>query len=309
VQARNDGKSAVEEAVWAEGVSKRFGPVVALNDINLVVSPGEVVAILGPNGAGKTTLINLMLGLLTPTAGRISVYGRAPRQAVADGLVGAMLQETALPDYVTGRQLLGHLAHLYPRSLEPAVCIREAGVGDWADRRLEQLSGGQRRRIAFAASLIGRPRLLFLDEPTQGLDIQARQEFWQHIRAWCVREQATVCFSTHDLGEADREAQRIVLLNRGVIAADGRPDELKRRLGSTRVAFQTTRPRNPEELSQWLRAPVTPSPQGFEVWTSDIDGVIRKLAADPNCHSFRTMTQDLEDVFRELTREAGVTAE
>lgn len=284
-------------------LTKRYGPVEALRAINLDVLEGDVVAVLGPNGAGKTTFINLALGLLRPSGGEVRIAGLDPSLASRRGLVGAMLQETSLPSLVSARELVGHVSRFYPDPLPVDECLRQAGVEHLADRRLEKLSGGQRRRVAFALALVGRPRLLFLDEPTDGMDVEARRVFWEQMARWVAEHQATVCFSTHDLAEADRYARRIVVLHRGELALDGAPENLKTRLGSARVRFRAPPHETASTLESRLGVPVTPTdiPSHYEAWTTDTDTVLRRLTPDVEFGEFRTITETLDDVFRAVT--------
>ena len=293
-------------ALAAEDVSKTYGGGhMALHRVSLAVPRGVATAILGPNGAGKTTLIKLLLGLITATRGHVSVMGEAPRAAVARGRVGAMLQETTLPSLVTVSELIHYLGSLYPRPLSVGQCLAEAGIADLGARRVERLSGGQRRRVAFAAAIVGRPAVVFLDEPTEGMDIEARQGFWDRLAEFRRDEATTVLFSTHDLAEADRYADRVVLLAQGHVVADDTPAALKAQLGRRRVSFQAPAASTPADLSAALGVEVTAGaqPGHFHAWTPDTDRVIRRLAGDSRCHDFQIVSDGLDAVFRSLVRD------
>lgn len=293
-------------ALMAESVSKTYrGGQVALANVTMAVEAGTATAVLGPNGAGKSTLMNLLLGLLNATGGTVSVMGAEPRAAVARGWVGAMLQETTLPNLVTVSELLRHIGSLYPRPLSVGQCLAEAGIADLASRRVDRLSGGQRRRVAFAVAIVGRPAVVFLDEPTEGMDIEARQGFWDRLATFRREQATTVLFSTHDLTEADRYADRIVLLAQGQVVAADAPETLKAKMGRRRVTFQAPTERSAADLSGALGVEVTagPLPGQFSAWTGDTDHVLRRLAPDHACHDFQVVSDSLDEVFRSLVAE------
>jgi len=205
------------QAVDVRGLRRAYGGVPAVDGVDLAIAPGEVVALLGPNGAGKSTVVDMLLGLTRPDAGTVAVFGRTPQRAVADGLVGAVLQNGGLPDDVTAGEVVRLVAALFPRSLPVDDVLRRAGIADVAAKRYGRLSGGQKQRVRFAAALVGDPRLLVLDEPTVAMDVAARRDFWTAMRA----TDATVLFATHYLAEAEEFADRVVLLRDGRVAADG----------------------------------------------------------------------------------------
>jgi ABC-2 type transport system ATP-binding protein len=222
--------------VWAGGLAKSYGPTVALAGLDLHVAAGETVALLGPNGAGKTTTLGLLLGLLSPGRGEVRVYGRYPSQAVADGLVGAMLQDAGLMPGVKVGELLTMVRGLYPRPLPFDELVRIAGLGSLLARRADRLSGGQAQRVRFAVAIAGDPLLLVLDEPTAAMDVQARRNFWTQIGHFAGRGR-TVLFATHYLHEADDAADRVVVIAAGRKVADGPPAAIKAEFGDRRVRF------------------------------------------------------------------------
>jgi ABC-2 type transport system ATP-binding protein len=228
------GAAVVELA----GARKRYGSVEALRGIDLAIGRGEVVAILGPNGAGKTTSISLMLGLRRPTAGRARLFGLDPGDRRARSRTGVMLQDSGVPGVLTVRELVDLFRAYYPRPLPAERVLALAGLADRADVRVGQLSGGQRQRLYFALAVCGDPEALFLDEPTVGMDVEARQAFLASIRALAVAER-TIVLTTHYLEEADALAGRIVVVDRGVVIADGAPAAIKARVASKRVHFRT----------------------------------------------------------------------
>jgi ABC-2 type transport system ATP-binding protein len=219
------------------GARKRYGAVEALHGINLRIGPGEVVAMLGPNGAGKTTSISLMLGLRRPTAGHARLFGLDPGDRRARSRTGVMLQESGVPGTLMVRELVDLFRAYYPRPLPAARAIELAGLADRADARVAQLSGGQRQRLYFALAVCGDPDVLFLDEPTVGMDVEARQAFLASMRELAAAER-TIVLTTHYLDEADALARRIVVIDHGVVIADASPAELKARMPSKRMRFR-----------------------------------------------------------------------
>jgi ABC-2 type transport system ATP-binding protein len=217
-----------------EGLVKSFrtphGPVHAVRGVDLFIAPGETVALLGPNGAGKSTTIDMLLGLLPPDAGRVSLFGMSPQQAVQVGAIGAMLQTGSLIRDLTVRELVAMMASLYREPLAVEEVIELTGIGDVADRKTHKLSGGQTQRVRFAIALVSNPDLLVLDEPTVAMDVEARHAFWTTMRSFASRGK-TVVFATHYLEEADSYADRIVLMARGQIVADGPATEIKATVG------------------------------------------------------------------------------
>lgn len=227
-------------AVRATGLAKSYGSTVALAGLDLHVAAGEAVALLGPNGAGKTTTIGLLLGLLSPGRGQVQVYGQAPLQAVAGGLVGAMLQDAGLMPGVRVAELLTMVRGLYPRPLPLDELARIADLAPLLGRRADRLSGGQAQRVRFAAAIAGDPLLLVLDEPTAAMDVQARRNFWRQIHGFAGRGR-TVLFATHYLHEADNAADRVVVIAGGRKIADGPPAAIKASFGNQQVRFTLLR--------------------------------------------------------------------
>jgi ABC-2 type transport system ATP-binding protein len=215
-------------------LTKTYGEVKAVRGINLSISPGETVALLGPNGAGKTTTIDMMLGLIRPDAGSVSLFGQSPTEAVDAGVISGMLQTGSLPQYLSVEELVTMMASLYPHPLDVHDVLRHAGILDLAERPTTKLSGGQTQRVRMAIALVADPEMLVLDEPTAALDVEGRRDFWESIRAVAARGK-TIVFATHYLEEADAYADRIVLMARGRIVADGPPTEIKARVGGRSI--------------------------------------------------------------------------
>src|SRR5215475_16185998 len=189
---------SAQTAVDLRGVHKSFGKVRAVQGIDLVIAPGEIVALLGPNGAGKTTTIDMILGLSQPTAGHVSVYGTQPRRAIERGLVSAVLQVGGLLKDLTVAETARYTASLFASSRPVDEVLRRAGISDIADRRVGKCSGGEQQRLRFAMALLPNPELLILDEPTTGMDVEGRREFWAAIRKDAELGR-TVLFATHYL--------------------------------------------------------------------------------------------------------------
>ncbi|HET7569333.1 MAG TPA: ABC transporter ATP-binding protein, partial [Gammaproteobacteria bacterium] len=219
-------------------VTKRYGKVTAVDDIALSVRCGEVLALLGPNGAGKTTSINMLLGLVRPTAGEVRLFGRPPRELAARRRVGAMLQEARFDGRVRVSECLALYAGYYPAPLAVDTALRLAGIGDLAKRPITKLSGGQKQRLMFALALVGNPELLFLDEPTAGLDVEGRRAVWTALRE-LIGAGRTIVLTTHYLEEADALADRIVVVNHGRVIAEGSPAEIKARAALVRIRCST----------------------------------------------------------------------
>jgi ABC-2 type transport system ATP-binding protein len=219
------------------GVTKHFGPVVALDDTSFSVEEGDVLALLGPNGAGKSTALAVLLGLRTPDRGSARLLGCDPRRADSRRDVGVTPQETAFPTTLRVAELVELVRAHYKRPLPASVVLERFGLVKLAARQLGGLSGGERRRLAVALAFAGAPRLVVLDEPTTGLDTVARQAVWEAIRSH-ADEGGTILFTTHQLEEADSLARRAVLIEAGSIVAEGTIAEIKAAAGLTRVSFR-----------------------------------------------------------------------
>jgi ABC-2 type transport system ATP-binding protein len=212
------------------GLTKSFGPVRAVDGIDLTIAPGETVALLGPNGAGKSTTIDMLLGLNSPDAGTVEIFGMTPAEAVKVGAIGAMLQTGLIIRDLTVREVLKMMGSLYPNPANIDDVLDITGLHDIVDRRTNKLSGGQTQRVRAAIALISNPDLLVLDEPTVAMDVEGRHVFWASIRKIAATGR-TVVFATHYLEEADSYADRIVLMARGRIVADGPATEIKATVG------------------------------------------------------------------------------
>ncbi len=233
-RTRTSTRDGAGPVVELRGLHKTYGSTNAVDDIDLEVGAGEVVALLGPNGAGKSTTIDMLLGLVRPDRGDVRLFGGSPRAATSAGRVGAMLQTGVLIENLSVRELLDMMGSLYPRRRPVCEVLELTGLGDIADKQAARLSGGQTQRVRFAIAMVSDPGLMVLDEPTASLDVEARHAFWGTMRTYAARG-ATVLFATHYLEEADEFADRIVLLAR-------RPDRRRRLRDRDQVAWSPYAP-------------------------------------------------------------------
>ena len=282
-------------------LAKTFGEVRAVRGIDVAVAPGETVALLGPNGAGKSTTIDMLLGLLEPDAGTVSVFGRPPQEAIGSGAVGAMLQTGALIRDLSVRELVTMMGALYPSPLGVEEVLALTGISDIAERRTQKLSGGQTQRVRFAIALVSNPDLLVLDEPTAAMDVEGRHGFWGTMREFASRGK-TVLFATHYLEEADAYADRVVLMANGSIVADGPPTEIKAMVG-TRTIRATLPDATLEELER-LDGVSRAERRGEAIVLAcnDSDAAIRALLqAFPAARDIEIAGAGLEEAFLRLT--------
>jgi ABC-2 type transport system ATP-binding protein len=282
------------------GTTKRFGEVVALDGIDLALKPGQLTALLGPNGAGKTTVVKLLLGLIEPDAGAVRVFGGDPAAGGIRRRVGAMLQVSRVPETLRVGEHLDLFSAYYPAPLPAERVLAAAGLGALQHRRFSDLSGGERQRVLFALALCGDPDLLFLDEPTVGMDVEARRRFWGEIRR-LVAEGRSLLLTTHYLEEADALADRVVVLNRGRIIADGTPAEIKQRTAGRRVRCRTVL--GLEALRALPGVQAARSDQArVELLTSRAEEAVRVLLErDPGLTDLEVTGAGLEDAFLTLT--------
>jgi len=220
-----------------ENVSKHYGSLRAVDGLSLDLRAGETVALLGPNGAGKSTSLDMLLALRKPTSGKIEMFGSDPYHAVQGGRVGAMLQSGGLMPEVTVRELVTLVAGFHPRPVPVDITLKRAGIDGIADQRVDKLSGGQTQRVRFSLAIAGECDLIVLDEPTTAMDVETRRLFWANMKAE-VAEGKTLLFATHYLEEADQAADRILVINRGRLLADGTPTEIKARAGAKQMSFR-----------------------------------------------------------------------
>jgi ABC-2 type transport system ATP-binding protein len=303
-----DRRTAVP-AIELSGLTKSFGNVHAVRGIDLTVRPGEIVAFLGPNGAGKTTTIDMVLGLSRPDRGTAKVYGMEPQAAVRHGLISAVMQTGGLLKDLTVEETLRLTASLFSNTRPVSEVLARAGIADVADRRVVKCSGGQQQRLRFAMALLPDPELLVLDEPTTGMDVTGRRDFWQAIRQDAELGR-TVVFATHYLEEADAYADRIVLVRQGEVVADGTAAQVKA-LVSGRTVRATLPGADPAQLHR-LPGVESVELRGDTVLVSstDSDAVARHLLTSTPARDLEITSRGLEDAFISLTSEDEVaTAE
>lgn len=284
------------------GVHKRYGETVALNGLDLEVRPRELLSVLGPNGAGKSTAIALMLGLQQPTAGEVRLFGRAPQDLAARRGVGVMMQEVMLPDALRVRELISMTSAYYPEPLTLAETLALSGVEKLSHRPYAKLSGGQKRQVQFALAICGRPRLLFLDEPTTGLDINARETMWSAVRG-LVKGGASIVLTTHYIEEAEALADRVVVMAKGRQVAEGTVEEMRAVVVRKRVDCVTATALAAIEGWPEVSAAAQTGRQ-ISITTTDAESVVRKLlAADPALSELEVRRAGLSEAFAELTAE------
>ena len=290
-------------AIAVTGLTKRFGAVTAVDGLDLLVRPGEVVAFLGPNGAGKTSTIDVLLGLSQPSTGTASVYGVPPREAVAHGWVSAVMQSGGLLKDLSVRETVEVTASLFARTQPVDVVLQRAGISDIADRRVGRCSGGEQQRLRFAMALLPDPRLLVLDEPTTGMDVEGRRAFWGAIRD-DARRGRTVLFATHYLDEADTYADRIVLVAHGRVVADGTPSQIKAlSAGRTvRATWPGVRLHDLEDMPGVEDLQVNGDQVLVQV--TDSDAVARFLLTRTPATDLEVTARGLEDAFVSLTSDS-----
>ncbi|MFT3754625.1 MAG: ABC transporter ATP-binding protein [Pseudoxanthomonas sp.] len=288
-------------------VKKRYGTLPALDGIDLELRGGELLALLGPNGAGKTTAISLLLGLIRADEGKVELFGADPQQLAARRNIGVMLQEAALPPTLRVGELIRLTSSYYPAPRMLHESAELAGVADLLDRPYGKLSGGQQRRVQFALALCGRPRLLFLDEPTVGMDIQSRQKLWAAIRH-LVAEGNAVLLTTHYLEEAEMLADRVCVMARGRVISDGSIDQLRARVALRRVRCRTTV--SADTARAWPEvAEAKPDGECLLLSSEHAESVVRRLLdADPVLSMLEVRAAGLAEAFEELIREADVAA-
>ncbi|MFI5930569.1 ABC transporter ATP-binding protein [Actinoplanes sp. NPDC051494] len=288
-------------AVVLDGVVKRFGAVTAVDGLSLSIGPGEVVALLGPNGAGKTSTVDMVLGLSDPSAGSVRVFGRPPREAVALGLVSAVMQSGGLLKDYTVEETVRLTAVLFarPRSQVDAV-LERAGITDIRKRLVGKCSGGQQQRLRFAMALLPDPELLILDEPTTGMDVGGRHDFWSAIRE-DARSGRTVIFATHYLEEADAYADRVVFVRRGRVVADGSAAQVKAMASGRTV--RATLPGADEAVLAGLPGVDSVEVRGdvVLVQAKDTDEVARFLLTRTPARDVEITSRNLEQAFLALT--------
>jgi ABC-type multidrug transport system ATPase subunit len=283
-------------------VTKRFEKTLALDKLDLQVRPGELLAVLGPNGAGKTTAISLLLGLQQPDSGTARLFGKSPHLVETRRQIGVMMQEVALAPELRVREQIDLVASYYPAPLTPSATMELTNITSLADRPYGKLSSGQKRQVQFAMAIVGRPKLLFLDEPTVGLDVQARELMWVTLRK-LVNNGASIVLTTHYLEEAEALADRVAVLAKGRVVASGTVNDMRALVVRKHINCSTTL--TVEEVTAWPGVEsATTDKQRLLITVNNAESVLRRLlAADQNLREVEVRSAGLAEAFIELTQE------
>lgn len=303
-----DMPQAASAIAAVRNVKKSYGSTLALDGVDLEIHGGELLALLGPNGAGKTTLVRLLLGAARPDSGSVSVFGADPYRGRIQTRVGAMLQVGRVPETLKVREHIDLFSSYYPAPLPLAETLRIAGLEDIAGRPYGELSGGQKQRVLFAIAICGNPDLLFLDEPTVGLDVEARRLMWTQIRNFIALGK-TVLLTTHYLNEADALADRILVLNHGKIIAQGTPSEIKNRAMGKQIRCSSRLPLDDIRQIAGVTS-VKADGKRYELQVSAAEAVVRELLQrDSWLGDLEVTNAGLEDAFLALTQNHNSASE
>ncbi|MCW3820231.1 ABC transporter ATP-binding protein [Micromonospora sp. DR5-3] len=280
----------------ADQVSRRYGEVLALDGVDLTVRAGELVGLLGPNGAGKSTLINLLVGVRRPTAGRVELFGADPRDAASRRQLGVTPQETGLPGTLRVGEVIDFVSRHFPDPVPRDELLDRFGLGDQVKRQTGGLSGGQRRQLAVALAFVGRPRLVVLDEPTTGLDVEARHALWEAIRGFHA-DGGAVLLSSHYLEEVEALAQRVVVIGQGRVLADDTVEAIRGIVGVRRVSLVA------DDLPPLPAVVATERIDGrTHLLTTDADQLVRDLVtAGVAFRELEVRPTSLEEAFLAIT--------
>jgi len=286
-----------------DDVHKRFGKIAALDGLDLTVNRGELLALLGPNGAGKSTAISILLGLQRPDRGMAGLFGEDPQSVEARQRIGIMMQEVNLPSVMRPRELIRQVSNYYPNPYDMPTVLEKLSLQQLADRPYGKLSGGQKRQVQFALAICGRPELLFLDEPTVGLDLKSREELWQVLRD-LVHEGCSIVLTTHYLEEAEALANRVAVMAHGRVVAQGSVDEIRAHVSRKNVSYRSTLPR--QTIEAWPEVLQWSEQSGRQqVVTRDAEALLRRLlAADAELSDVEVRRAGLAEAFAEITASA-----
>ena len=287
------------------GVHKRYGKTVALDGLDLQVKGGELLAVLGQNGAGKTTAISLLLGLQEADAGSARLFGKPPQQLETRRQIGVMMQEAMLPAELRVREQIDLVASYYPAPLAPEAVMEMTNTASLAKRPYGKLSGGQKRQVQFAIAMCGNPKLLFLDEPTVGLDVQARKLMWATLRQ-LVEQGSSIVLTTHYLEEAEALADRVMVVAKGRVIASGTVNEIRAHVVRKQISCLTTVA--VEQIRSWPEVEsATSDQQGVHITANNAEAVVRRLlSADEDLQDLEVRRAGLAEAFTELTQEAAL---
>jgi ABC-type multidrug transport system ATPase subunit len=303
------GAGSGDELLVAElrGVSKKFGDVVALDAIDIQVRGGELLAVLGPNGAGKSTAISLWLGLIEADAGHVSLLGGSPQDIAHRQGLGVMMQDVEMPKELRVRELVRLASSYYSDPLPVEETLRRAGVTAIADRRYGKLSGGQKRLAQFAVAICGQPRVLFLDEPSVGLDVTAREVLWTNIRN-LLASGCSIVLTTHYLEEAEALANRVTVISRGRVIATGSVDDMRALVACRTISCESRL--LPAHVRTWPGVTDARVERNrLSITATDAEGVVRRLLAeDSSLCRLEVRQAGLNEAFNELTK-SEITSE
>lgn len=289
-------------AVELVNASKRYGEVEALKDVSFAVEPGEVLALLGPNGAGKTTSISLMLGTRKATSGSVRLFGLNPRDLKARSRIGVMLQESGVPGMLRVHEIVDLFASYYPSPLPVVEAIAMAGLQEKSKSLVKDLSGGQRQRLYLALAVCGNPDVLFLDEPTVGMDVEGRRTFLEEIADLAAKGR-TVVLTTHYLEEADQLARRVIVIDRGSVIADSTPAAIKARVAGKRISFTAPQPLTQEQLAGLPLNSQQAEDNHVRLLTNQPEAVLRELfRRGVEINELEVAGADLEEAFVAMTQ-------
>jgi len=293
-----------ESLAELSGVSKRFGKVLALDRFELQVRPNELLAVLGPNGAGKSTAIGLMLGLHQPDSGNARLFGDSPSNVACRRQIGVMMQEVTLAPELRVHEHIRLVASYYPDPLSADDAMTLTGTSPLAARPYGKLSSGQKRQVQFAMAMVGRPKLLFLDEPTVGLDIHSRELMWAALRE-LVRQGVSIVLTTHYLEEAEALSDRVVVLAKGRAIANGTVNELRALVDRKHISCVTSL--SPELIATWPGVQAVNHDRGrLQITASDADIIVKQLVqADANFKELEVHRAGLAEAFTELIQEVA----
>ncbi len=295
---------APESVASLAAVTRRYGKVVALDNVDLSLRRGELLALLGPNGAGKSSAIALWLGLGQPDAGQATLLGGSPLDIDRRRGIGVMMQDVALTHGMKVRELIAQTASYYPLPMDVAEALAITNTASLAGRVYDKLSGGQKRQVQFALAIVGRPAVLFLDEPTVGLDVEARGHLWAAIRQLRASG-CSILLTTHYLEEAEVLADRVVVLAKGRVVASGTVEEVRSIVSRRRIRCDSSLP--VEDLSSWPGVISAARDNGrVTIMTASAEGVLRRLlSTDARVANVEVQQAGLAEAFVELTREAA----
>jgi len=290
-----------------KGVRKRFGAVQALDGFDLAVNRGELLAVLGPNGAGKSTAISILLGLQSADQGMAELFGHPPQDIDGRRRIGVMMQEVMLPGVMRPRELLEQVASYYPTPYDVDSVVKRLSLEGLLNRPYGKLSGGQKRQVQFALALVGRPELIFLDEPTVGLDVQAREALWMVVRD-LKHEGCSIVLTTHYLEEAEALADRVVVMARGKFVAGGSVNEIRAYVTRKQVSCVTRL--TVDTVRSWPDVvQVDQQRDRLQISTRNAEALlVRLFREDPELSDIEVKRAGLAEAFTELTSESAKEA-